>query len=151
MSGWLNNVKAEVHQCRPCTEPYANCQKIRRPSSLLMIRIIAAGDFWDRTVLRREQQYDEFGPILQEVEAGKRLGWKNIVEEKATRAEQFAVCFSWFLLSLQFDPEDGGNMFIRNVGFSPNYTVLQPRRPYSFYCINNLFTEEPCSYYGFRN
>jgi hypothetical protein len=46
------------------------------------------------------------------VEAGKRPEWKNIVEEKATQAEQFAGCFSWFLLSLQFDIEDGGNMFI---------------------------------------
>jgi hypothetical protein len=26
---------------------------------------------------------------------------------------------------------DGGDMFLRNVGLSPNYTALQPRRQYS--------------------
>jgi hypothetical protein len=30
-----------------------------------------------------------------------------------------------------FEPEGGGNMFLRNVGLSPNYTELQPIRPYS--------------------
>jgi hypothetical protein len=28
------------------------------------------------------------------------------------QAKQFATCFSWFLLGLQFDLEDGGNVFI---------------------------------------
>jgi hypothetical protein len=30
--------------------------------------------------------------------------------------------------SLLFDTEDGGDMFLRNVGLSPDYTALQPRR-----------------------
>jgi hypothetical protein len=31
-----------------------------------------------------------------------------------------------------FDPEDGGDMFLRNVGWHPtDYTVLYPRRWYS--------------------
>jgi hypothetical protein len=34
-----------------------------------------------------------------------------------------------FLLGLFLDPEDGGHMFLRNVGFlSTNYTALSPRR-----------------------
>jgi hypothetical protein len=33
-------------------------------------------------------------------------------------------------LSLLFYPEDGGDMFLRNVGFSPNFMELQPRDPY---------------------
>jgi hypothetical protein len=32
------------------------------------------------------------------------------------------------LLGLFFDLEDGGDMFLRNVGLSPNYTALQARR-----------------------
>jgi hypothetical protein len=36
-----------------------------------------------------------------------------------------------FLLGLFFDPEYGGDMFLQNTGLSPNYTVLQPRSPYS--------------------
>jgi hypothetical protein len=48
------------------------------------------------------------------------------------QAELFATCFSWFLLGLQFDLEDGGNVFIWKVGLSPNYTTLQPRIPTRF-------------------
>jgi hypothetical protein len=36
-----------------------------------------------------------------------------------------------FLFNLLFDPEDGGDMFLRNFGLCPKYTVLQPSRPYS--------------------
>jgi hypothetical protein len=32
-----------------------------------------------------------------------------------------------FLLSLLFDPEDGGYMFLQNVVLYPNYTALQPK------------------------
>jgi hypothetical protein len=35
--------------------------------------------------------------------------------------------FRAFLLRLLFDPEDGGDMFLRNVALSPNYTALQPK------------------------
>jgi hypothetical protein len=34
-----------------------------------------------------------------------------------------------FLLGSVFDPEDEGDMFLRNVAFSTDYTALQPRRP----------------------
>jgi hypothetical protein len=37
-----------------------------------------------------------------------------------------------FLLALMFDPENGGNMFLRNVDLFPNYTVLQSRGPLLF-------------------
>jgi hypothetical protein len=42
----------------------------------------------------------------------------------------FPTAYIGFLLGLLFDPKDGGDMLRRNVGFSMNYTALQPRRPY---------------------
>jgi hypothetical protein len=39
------------------------------------------------------------------------------------------VLFNVAVLAL-FDSEDGSDMFVRNVGRSPNYTALQPGRPY---------------------
>jgi hypothetical protein len=46
----------------------------------------------------------------------------------------FGLVACWFLLffrGLFFHPEDGGNIFLRNPRISPNFTVLQPRRPHS--------------------
>jgi hypothetical protein len=37
-----------------------------------------------------------------------------------------------FLLGLLFDPEDRSDMFLLNVGLSPNYTGLQHRGPKSY-------------------
>jgi hypothetical protein len=34
-----------------------------------------------------------------------------------------------FWLSSLFDPEDGRNMFLRNIAVPPNSTELKPRRP----------------------
>jgi hypothetical protein len=35
---------------------------------------------------------------------------------------------SGFLFGLLFDTEDGGYMFVRNVGLPPAYTALQPQK-----------------------
>jgi hypothetical protein len=40
-----------------------------------------------------------------------------------------------FLLGSVFDPEDEGNIFLRNVGLSQNDTTLQSRRQCSSYSI----------------
>jgi hypothetical protein len=33
-----------------------------------------------------------------------------------------------FLLRFLFDAEDAGDIFLRNVGMSPNYKAIQPRK-----------------------
>jgi hypothetical protein len=38
------------------------------------------------------------------------------------------TCSRWFLARLIFDPEDGGDTFLRNVGSYTDYTALCPRR-----------------------
>jgi hypothetical protein len=46
-----------------------------------------------------------------------------------------------FLLSLIFDPKDGGEIFLLNVRLSPNYMALHPRRPYS--SVTTMRTSNP--------
>jgi hypothetical protein len=43
----------------------------------------------------------------------------------------FPPVFVGFLLGLLFDPEEGDDIFLRNVSLSLKYTALRPRRPYS--------------------
>jgi hypothetical protein len=47
------------------------------------------------------------------------------------RARHIASIFSLFLAWYILGPEDGGNMFLRNVEFCPNYMALQLISPYS--------------------
>jgi hypothetical protein len=43
-----------------------------------------------------------------------------------------------FLLGLLFKPKNWGNIIPRNVGFSPNYTALQPRIPYNIFLLSGF-------------
>jgi hypothetical protein len=63
----------------------------------------------------------------------KRKPSKKLAEagRKIVKLAQLAACFCWFLLGLLFKHEDGSGMFLQNVGLSPEYWVLQSRRPYS--------------------
>jgi hypothetical protein len=58
---------------------------------------------------------------------------KNAIYCSVTpRSENQASASAGFLHGLFFEPEDGVNILLRNVGLSLNYTALQPRRPYPF-------------------
>jgi hypothetical protein len=52
------------------------------------------------------------------------------------------ITFAVFLLAFLLDSEDGGNMFVRKVGVSPNCTLLHPRRPYFYICKMLALTVE---------
>jgi hypothetical protein len=59
------------------------------------------------------------------------LQYNNIHKQnKVTKNLPFLACHlltCWFLLELFFDPEDGGDMFLRNVGCnSTDYTASHP-------------------------
>jgi hypothetical protein len=46
---------------------------------------------------------------------------------------------SGFLLRLLFDPEEGRDIFLRNVELSPNYTASQPRRSYPLHLYTIIY------------
>jgi hypothetical protein len=52
-------------------------------------------------------------------------GRKSAEQETSVRAGGYP---RWVVALLIFDPEDGGNTFLRNVGSYADYTVLYPRR-----------------------
>jgi hypothetical protein len=47
------------------------------------------------------------------------------------RENRFPPVSAGFLLDLLIGPEDGGDIFLRNVQLSLNYTALQHRRQYA--------------------
>jgi hypothetical protein len=42
----------------------------------------------------------------------------------------------WFIVRLIFDPEDGSDTFLKNVGSYADYTTQHPRRWHSYRCEN---------------
>jgi hypothetical protein len=60
----------------------------------------------------------------------------------------FSLRWTCRLLGLFLDPEDGGDMFLRNISLSWNYTMLQPR---ILYCSKRPmhFSSPPCMSYLF--
>jgi hypothetical protein len=57
----------------------------------------------------------------------------DILEEHIASIFRGRLILAGFFLDLPFDPEDGGDMFLRNFGNFSNYTVLQHRRANSSY------------------
>jgi hypothetical protein len=54
---------------------------------------------------------------------------------------RFSPTSADLLLVLLFYPGDMGDMFFRNVGLSPSYMALEPRRPYSL--VTAVRTSDP--------
>jgi hypothetical protein len=66
------------------------------------------------------------------LKVNRRLGGSNNKPSKKPAWKQVASLHTGFLLGLVFHPEDGGDMFLRNVGwFLTGNTALYPRRYYS--------------------
>jgi hypothetical protein len=57
-------------------------------------------------------------------------------EEAGSKQLSLLLASVCFMLGLLFYSKDGGDMFLQNVWFSPNYTLLQPRRE----CYSTLLT-----------
>jgi hypothetical protein len=83
--------------------------------------------FWDITLCSPLKVNRRFGGTYRLHLQGRNISWARNQEAL------LATCFHvGFLLGLFFDPEDGGDVFLRNVSWlSTDYTALHPRRLYS--------------------
>jgi hypothetical protein len=52
-----------------------------------------------------------------------------------SRSSKLAACICWFVAWLNFETEDGGDMFLQNARLSLNYTVLHHRRLHSLFSL----------------
>jgi hypothetical protein len=86
--------------------------------------------FWDITPCSPLNVNRRFGGTYHLHLPGRRI---NRARNQCESRWQTWLCFHPdFLLCLLFDPEDGGDMFLRNVGgHSTDYTALYPIRQYS--------------------
>ena len=66
---------------RPCPDECSHCRKIEQQADSPRVRRVAAAtaNKWDRQALRREQLADDnLETLLQDMEAGQRLEWRDI-------------------------------------------------------------------------
>jgi hypothetical protein len=49
--------------------------------------------------------------------------WVLMLCDSERTQKKLAICFAGFMVDLLFDPEDGGGMFLKNVGLPPNYVI----------------------------
>jgi hypothetical protein len=78
---------ADALSRRPCKEECTHCNKVETWADVKQVRAITAlpAVGWDPVTLRTEQLNDpDIGPILQEVEMGQRLEWKDISDRSPT-------------------------------------------------------------------
>jgi hypothetical protein len=77
--------------------------------------------FWDMTPCSPSSFNRHFGGTYRLQLQGRRNKFS-----KNQKAKKWPACWTYF-----FDPEDGGDMFLRNVGWnSTDYTASYPRRWY---------------------
>jgi hypothetical protein len=95
--------------------------------------------FWDISPCSPLEVNRRFGGTRPLHLQGWRISWAG------NQRESRWLCFhAGFLLGLFFNPEDGGNMFLRNFGwFSTDYTALYPRRWYSLYYLHLQSSVDP--------
>jgi hypothetical protein len=60
-----------------------------------------------------------------------RFHFQDQSESQARNKQLQAENLFLFLFGLSFDLENGSDKFLRNVGLSPNYELLQPGRQHS--------------------
>jgi hypothetical protein len=90
--------------------------------------VMKSSSFWDITPCSPLKVNRRFGGTCCLHLQGRRIKARKRYEAVSKyRTAEIAISF-WFL-GLFFDPEDGGDMYLRNVGpLSADYIALYPRR-----------------------
>jgi hypothetical protein len=100
--------------------------------------------FWKITPCSPLKVNRRFGGTRRLYLQGRRISRARNQSESRWQAELFF--HAGFLLGLFYDPEDGGDMFFRKVGWlSTGYAALYPRRQNSSTFSKLSFLDEPFS------
>jgi hypothetical protein len=83
--------------------------------------------FWDMTLCSPLSFNQRFGETYRLYLQGRRNKFSKNPASKQVASRMLVFCWTYF-----FDPEDGGDMFLRNVGWnSTDYTASYPGWWYS--------------------
>jgi hypothetical protein len=77
----IRHTNADALSRRPCSDGCSHCQKVEQRADDQRVRmvVVAPADGWDHQDLRREQLADnDLGPLIREIEAGRRPEWRDI-------------------------------------------------------------------------
>jgi hypothetical protein len=79
----------------PCQEECTHCHTVEAWADVKQVRAIAAVA---AAALRKELNYQDIGPILEEVETGKRTEWKDVAYRSPTYK---GYCVQWKSLTVR--------------------------------------------------
>jgi hypothetical protein len=119
-----------VSFCSSIHQAIKHCTYINVGFEVLTAVVVKNIIFWDVTPCSLLRCNRRFGETYRVHLQGRRKLYQH--EPASTQ-----MASKMFLLKFFFDPEDGGDVFLRNVGcISTDYTASHPRRLYSFFYVN---------------
>jgi hypothetical protein len=120
------NAPACLHYSPMSAFTFFMTKVVQSGSEVLTVVIMKSSDLWDMTPCLSVESQPTFGKniVCRFPFQGRRISQaRHLLREICSK-----LCHAGFLLGLLFDPEDGSDIFLRNVvGWFSDYMVPYPR------------------------